>query len=1063
MKEDNQEKKFELLEKEEQGNEFEENIKLELIKEMPEENNEEKDEPPKDKDENEEEEDDEDELEKDDKKQKNIKKSIFEEEKEEKKRLVEIIDRLKEDLDSEEYETLNQIYEQYLNNEDITKRNIKPGTSRKALYIMYYIIAPVFSIINLIGVFQSISIMKVIFQILKNALYNYYISWTSSDVEPFSINKYMEQYDFYKMLNNDTKKESFDFNLMMFMAFLGDILLKSRGFRISTSIFGGINIISMFLISNFSFDDYDRKNNTYSIFQILFLLLCWVLLFTGVGASALLSQQIIIDSNYKYDTYLKKLNEKSKIEWEKKKEEWRKMRQEKEKQKDKEKKDDQQYQDELKEIKDINEDKKENNDSKNENIENDIKNNENDNKNNENDIKNDENDNKNNENNIKNDENDIKRNDSGEIKTVKSEQLIEFKYNKNHKIQKQNSQEINIKEIAKDFKIIGKVDQKYKKSKTLMPKDILADNKKLKKATKKPIKKENQKGKDNKNKFDSFFMICITTIIGYFLKYLLNIFLVKEIEKYQSRDMPDLRNIINEGSEDIKCGLDYNCFEIFFNDSNLTNSKNQLFNELIYRVKINDEFEFYSLLIIYSSSVILSIILYSIFVCIFTKNKKKKNVNGDVYRVCEICGYSIYSEDIILNINPPCCECCKLLCGTCHNCINMMLGSLFCCIDDEEKEDFNCCYCCCENNYNEYKKNKEFFCYCYQAKRKQNWFNKFITSDIQKKIFPYMLEYFLLQFLTIAFEKQFYEMPIEDFKPSYKNETDYYKNYDEIESQSSLDEEDLFSFIVFIVTFFLFFYFTLSFNRFAIIFSGNTGINENTLINQLSNGILDGAHAILIFDGIYSLVLSALYLAQNEHDIFQSHYFIFAPILMNKFFYFTLIYYCVSFSEEKKKFDLISGSTLISIYLVIWDLIVSFIRDISSLKGLYITQIVFSCFPCFVLFLVISVVFYCVILSSESDCGFRLSCLFCFFSFLLCFGGFWMRENNLEDIYDCECSECSCDIDCYCCFDCLDYCSCLDCISSLCCCECCDCCDCYDCFGCCSCFYCCRDSCECYC
>ena len=320
MKEDNQEKKFELLEKEEHGNEFEENMKLELIKEMPEENNEEKDEPPKDKDENEEEEeDDEDELEKDDKKQKNINKSIFEEEKEEKKRLVEIIDRLKEDLDSEEYETLNQIYEQYLNNEDITKRNIKPGTSRKALYIMYYIIAPVFSIINLIGVFQSISIMKVIFQILKNALYNIYISWTSSNVEPFSINKYMEQYDFYKMLNNDTKKESFDFNLMMFMAFLGDILLKSRGFRISTSIFGGINIISMFLISNFPFDDYDRKNNTYSIFQILFLLLCWVLLFTGVGASALLSQQIIIDSNYKYDTYLKKLNEKSKIEWEKKK------------------------------------------------------------------------------------------------------------------------------------------------------------------------------------------------------------------------------------------------------------------------------------------------------------------------------------------------------------------------------------------------------------------------------------------------------------------------------------------------------------------------------------------------------------------------------------------------------------------------------------------------------------------------------------------------------------------------------------------------------------------------
>ena len=33
-----------------------------------------------------------------------------------------------------------------------------------------------------------------------------------------------------------------------------------------------------------------------------------------------------------------------------------------------------------------------------------------------------------------------------------------------------------------------------------------------------------------------------------------------------------------------------------------------------------------------------------------------------------------------------------------------------------------------------------------------------------------MLEYFLLQFLTIAFEKQYYEIPIIFFKTNYKNE-----------------------------------------------------------------------------------------------------------------------------------------------------------------------------------------------------------------------------------------------------------------------------------------------------
>ena len=129
----------------------------------------------------------------------------------------------------------------------------------------------------------------------------------------------------------------------------------------------------------------------------------------------------------------------------------------------------------------------------------------------------------------------------------------------------------------------------------------------------------------------------------------------------------------------------------------------------------------------------------------------------------------------------------------------MALSSLCCCLDKEEKDEFNCCYCCCEKNDKIYKKNNEFFCYCYQAKRKQNWFNKFITSEIQKKIFPYMLEYFFLQFLTIGFEKQYYAIPIKEFKPSF-NETEYHQTF--YTWGSGLKREDWFNFINFIVTFF---------------------------------------------------------------------------------------------------------------------------------------------------------------------------------------------------------------------------------------------------------------------
>jgi hypothetical protein len=48
---------------------------------------------------------------------------------------------------------------------------------------------------------------------------------------------------------------------------------------------------------------------------------------------------------------------------------------------------------------------------------------------------------------------------------------------------------------------------------------------------------------------------------------------------------------------------------------------------------------------------------------------------------------------------------------------------------------------------------------------------------------------------------------------------------------------------------------------------------------------------------------------------------------MSKFYHFTLIYYCISYTEDKKQFELISGSTLISIYLSISDFIISFIKN----------------------------------------------------------------------------------------------------------------------------------------
>ena len=520
------------------------------------------------------------------------------------------------------------------------------------------------------------------------------------------------------------------------------------------------------------------------------------------------------------------------------------------------------------------------------------------------------------------------------------------------------------------------------------------------------------------NKFDFFFMICLTTTIGYLGKYSMNLL------------------------------LDY-ILTYFYGNQNNTYDK-RLF--LYYTMGL---YGFSMLFAIISSLIFELSILES-----DTREKKEKgkeeeneeNKENKKITIFEICGYIIYSEKRKIKKKPKM-SCCGLCCESLQNCCNQTCCSclqnfgcdeccryIYDCICRCECLDlcdccdcYDCCECCdccdcytdfrdclienecyctiCENcKYDplDYEKNEEAFIYCYKSERKCQWWNKCITNDTTIKVFPYMLGYFTLQLSTIGFEKQY---------ESYKDVNIHRKTL----------------IIIFVSTFILFFYFSLAFTRLLIDdYDDKKELEEKSFkdkVSRLSNDILNGIIGVLFFNALFSFIFSIFYLS-NMSDEVKSFFFedniniIFMPILMNKFYYFTLNYYCIYTAEQAKKFDIISSSSVISFYIIIWNLAMTLIKwsisDENKTDGynyfniLYIIQICISSIPSAAIgiFVFISIIYSTGIIQyfcdDCDDCSLIVEnftlhkILFFIFSFLFCFGGLWIRIVSFGEFeYEC--------------------------------------------------------------
>ena len=445
--------------------------------------------------------------------------------------------------------------------------------------------------------------------------------------------------------------------------------------------------------------------------------------------------------------------------------------------------------------------------------------------------------------------------------------------------------------------------------------------------------------KNKRIKLGAFFSITLITFLSFFANFFINLWILNS--KYKKDE-----KIFNKYNETI-------LFDNYTN-SNITRElyeSDKIFFTVIY--------SFY-----YISCMIISINLYlMIFCCCLRKKKEEKKKdnqflliysdeiineynlknrqNTDIidinlikeieedkrtnnYTICKFCGFFYFCLKSDLRGENSCCSkfgyClkdffvlnCKSLIDFCDITFCQVFDIIFC----AGKKKCNCV--CCDNI--EYNKKKENFCFCYQEKRKYKWFHDYITSEVQKDVAPYILEYFLLGLLIISFQKKFV-----DFKVTVP------KRNESILDDNLISVEEIIQIwnnwkimIIIVLTLIIFFLLTRTIRKINLK-DPISAIGKKPIFKSYT--IFNGIHILLLINSIISLFFSLLYIL----GIKDFGDYIIIPILMYQYFSFSLNYYCICVTDQENNHELIlSGGILVSIYLKIWSIIYSLIQSFSE-------------------------------------------------------------------------------------------------------------------------------------
>ena len=475
---------------------------------------------------------------------------------------------------------------------------------------------------------------------------------------------------------------------------------------------------------------------------------------------------------------------------------------------------------------------------------------------------------------------------------------------------------------------------------------------------------EKQNNKINEKNLKTLFLFCLSSILGFSIKYGISYLFTY----YNGLDYNTNNETIYNKTDSINLSINNYIFELNYSNSNETITIN------------NDSYkEIYLYIILtYIFSLFINVfLLYSLVINCFFLNKKKEccecdgnnDCNCCVWKIaCEICGCIIYFERIILDEEKTNNHgCCKLCCES----LNKYCNDIICNICNCRKNKENKLCSRCQFNENDFDKEKQCFCYCFQTKGFCFWINKYLINKTQKEIIFCMI-LFLISRLSIIGSLKNYEDELG--KKSISKEVKVYM----------INIAFLFSTLLFIFLLYIFFNYLTNIKEDIIEKIEKLNLNNNFTRVIILCLIAFVSFFLILCGLIYSLEILFFGFDFNIWDDkqFAKDNDLYAIAIANAFYNLLINCYCLIISKNQIDLELIFSQTkLVTVYLFIIDGTIFFIQKLlQNNDNLLIFQLVITSIfsiPMFIFFLRL----FCLLF-------FKLSNLYnkgtCYFHFCCC-------------------------------------------------------------------------------